>query len=306
MAVYDSVLDLIGRTPIVKLCKLSDGLAKPVYAKLEKQNPGGSIKDRAALNMIRDAEQKGALRKGMPVIEPTSGNTGVGLAMVCAYLGYEATLVMPSSMSKERRDLLTAFGAHLVLTDAALGMQGAVDEANRLLAEHNGFCPSQFSNPANAAAHIVTAAEIAEDMQAEGGLDALIATVGTSGTICGLSMELRKSFPSLRVIGVEPEESPLLAQGKAGKHGIQGIGANFVPVLYDPSLVDELVTVSTADAFAYTKILAREEGLLCGISSGAAVCATLRIAQRAEFAGKNVLCILPDTGERYLSSGVFS
>lgn len=305
MARYESVLQLIGGTPLLHLRRLeeAEGLGGRVYAKLERNNPGGSAKDRVALAMLEEALRSGALRKGMPIVEPTSGNTGVGLAMVCAYLGFELLLTMPDSMSKERRDLLAAYGARLVLTPAEKGMQGAVDEANRLVKQLNGFCPSQFDNPANPAAHRATAEEIFEDLQGE--VAALVACVGTGGTLCGSARALKARIPDLWTAAVEPAESPLLSGGQAGPHGIQGIGANFIPGNYDASVVDEVLCVSTEEAGAFCRRLAREEGLLCGISSGAAVCAALGLAGQERFADKNIVCVLPDTGERYLSSGVF-
>lgn len=305
MARYESVLQLIGGTPLLRLRRLEEAerLGGRVYAKLERNNPGGSAKDRVALAMLEEALRSGALRKGMPIVEPTSGNTGVGLAMVCAYLGFELLLTMPDSMSKERRDLLAAYGARLVLTPAEKGMQGAVDEANRLVKQLNGFCPSQFDNPANPAAHRATAEEIFEDLQGE--VAALVACVGTGGTLCGSARALKARIPNLWAAAVEPAESPLLSGGQAGPHGIQGIGANFIPGNYDASVVDEVLRVSTEEAGAFCRRLAREEGLLCGISSGAAVCAALSLAGQERFAGKNIVCVLPDTGERYLSSGVF-
>lgn len=305
MARYESVLQLIGGTPLLRLRRLEEAerLGGRVYAKLERNNPGGSAKDRVALAMLEEALRSGALRKGMPIVEPTSGNTGVGLAMVCAYLGFELLLTMPDSMSKERRDLLAAYGARLVLTPAEKGMQGAVDEANRLVKQLNGFCPSQFDNPANPAAHRATAEEIFEDLQGE--VAALVACVGTGGTLCGSARALKARIPDLWTAAVEPAESPLLSGGQAGPHGIQGIGANFIPGNYDASVVDEVLRVSTEEAGAFCRRLAREEGLLCGISSGAAVCAALSLAGQERFAGKNIVCVLPDTGERYLSSGVF-
>ena len=305
MARYESVLQLIGGTPLLRLRRLeeAEGLGGRVYAKLERNNPGGSAKDRVALAMLEEALCSGALRKGMPIVEPTSGNTGVGLAMVCAYLGFELLLTMPDSMSKERRDLLAAYGARLVLTPAEKGMQGAVDEANCLVKQLNGFCPSQFDNPANPAAHRATAEEIFEDLQGE--VAALVACVGTGGTLCGSARALKARIPDLWAAAVEPAESPLLSGGQAGPHGIQGIGANFIPGNYDASVVDEVLRVSTEEAGAFCRRLAREEGLLCGISSGSAVCAALGLAGQERFAGKNIVCVLPDTGERYLSSGVF-
>lgn len=303
MPMYRNVLQLIGKTPMVALEKIAEEeQISSIFAKLERANPGGSVKDRVALHMINEAMDSGKLKKGMPVIEATSGNTGIGLAMVCAYLGFELVLTMPASMSVERRRILAAYGATLVLTDAALGMEGAVQECQRLVAQRGGFCPSQFDNPANPAAHVATAKEILIDM--DGQVDAFVACVGTGGTISGVGRELKKALPNMKVIGVEPAESPLLSGGKAGPHGIQGIGANFVPGNFDQEVVDELAVVSTKDAMEYGRRLATREGLLCGISSGAALCTAVKVAR--EHGYNKVVCLLPDTGERYLSSEMFA
>lgn len=306
MKIAESALELVGHTPLVRLHKIAElhGSENPVVAKLERFNPAGSAKDRVALRMIEDAERCGALKPGALIIEPTSGNTGVGLAMAAACKGYLLVLTMPASMSVERRALLTAMGAQIVLTDATLGMSGAVSKAEELMRQHPGaFMPSQFDNPSNPAAHETTAEEIWAD--AEGKVDVFVATVGTGGTACGTGRVLKSHKPGVRVVAVEPAESPLLSGGKAGPHGIQGIGANFIPGNYDPSVVDEVMTVSTEEAYAFGRELAREEGLLCGISSGAALAAAVELSKRPEMTGKTIVALLPDTGERYLSTPMF-
>lgn len=306
MKIAESALELVGHTPLVRLHKIAElhGSENPVVAKLERFNPAGSAKDRVALRMIEDAERCGALKPGALIIEPTSGNTGVGLAMAAACKGYPLVLTMPASMSVERRALLTAMGAQIVLTDATLGMSGAVSEAEELMRQHPGaFMPSQFDNPSNPAAHETTAEEIWADT--EGKVDVFVATVGTGGTACGTGRVLKSHKPGVRVVAVEPAESPLLSGGKAGPHGIQGIGANFIPGNYDPSVVDEVMTVSTEEAYAFGRELAREEGLLCGISSGAALAAAVELSKRPEMTGKTIVALLPDTGERYLSTPMF-
>ena len=306
MKIAESALELVGHTPLVRLHKIAalHGSKNPVVAKLERFNPAGSAKDRVALRMIEDAERCGALKPGALIIEPTSGNTGVGLAMAAACKGYPLVLTMPASMSVERRALLTAMGAQIVLTDATLGMSGAVSKAEELMRQHPGaFMPSQFDNPSNPAAHETTAEEIWADT--EGEVDVFVATVGTGGTVCGTGRVLKSHKPGVRVVAVEPAESPLLSGGKAGPHGIQGIGANFIPGNYDPSVVDEVMTVSTEEAYAFGRELAREEGLLCGISSGAALAAAVELSKRPEMTGKTIVALLPDTGERYLSTPMF-
>ena len=306
MKIAESALELVGHTPLVRLHKIAElhGSENPVVAKLERFNPAGSAKDRVALRMIEDAERCGALKPGALIIEPTSGNTGVGLAMAAACKGYPLVLTMPASMSVERRALLTAMGAQIVLTDATLSMSGAVSEAEELMRQHPGaFMPSQFDNPSNPAAHESTAEEIWADT--EGKVDVFVATVGTGGTACGTGRVLKFHKPGVRVVAVEPAESPLLSGGKAGPHGIQGIGANFIPGNYDPSVVDEVMTVSTEEAYAFGRELAREEGLLCGISSGAALAAAVELSKRPEMTGKTIVALLPDTGERYLSTPMF-
>ena len=306
MKIAESALELVGHTPLVRLHKIAalHGSKNPVVAKLERFNPAGSAKDRVALRMIEDAERCGALKPGALIIEPTSGNTGVGLAMAAACKGYPLVLTMPASMSVERRALLTAMGAQIVLTDATLGMSGAVSKAEELMRQHPGaFMPSQFDNPSNPAAHETTAEEIWADT--EGKVDVFVATVGTGGTACGTGRVLKSHKPGVRVVAVEPAESPLLSGGKAGPHGIQGIGANFIPGNYDPLVVDEVMTVSTEEAYAFGRELAREEGLLCGISSGAALAAAVELSKRPEMTGKTIVALLPDTGERYLSTPMF-
>ena len=306
MKIAQSALELIGNTPLVQLNRIAaaHGCAANVVVKLEKCNPAGSSKDRVALNMILDAQEKGLIQPGALLIEPTSGNTGVGLAMAAACLGYELILTMPASMSVERRKLLAALGARIVLTDAALGMAGSISKAEELLEENPGaFMPSQFDNPANPAAHKTTAEEIWRDT--EGKVDIFVACMGTGGTVSGTGRVLKEKNPHVRVVAVEPAESPLITEGKAGPHGIQGIGANFVPGNYDASVVDEMLTVSTEEAYAYGRELATLEGLLCGISSGAAVACAVRLSKLPENAGKTIVALLPDTGERYLSTPMF-
>jgi cysteine synthase A len=305
MKIAENALELIGGTPLVRLGSIA---AKhggtPVLAKLEKCNPAGSAKDRIALSMVLDAEEKGLIGPGALLIEPTSGNTGVGLAMVAAQRGYTLILTMPASMSKERRLLLSALGARLVLTDPAKGMTGAVEKAQELLLQNPGaFMPSQFENPANPAAHRATAQEILADTDGE--VDAFVACVGTGGTVSGTGRALKAAKAGVYVVAVEPAESPLLSGGAAGAHGIQGIGANFIPQNYDASVVDEVMTVSTQEAYAFGRDLARREGLLCGISSGAALAAAVCLSKRPAFSGKKIVVLLPDTGERYLSTPMF-
>lgn len=307
MAVYRDVLETIGNTPLVELSRLAaaHGVGARILAKLESRNPGGSTKDRAALSMIRAAEASGELKPGMQLIEPTSGNTGLGLAMAAAVLGYQLTLVMPDTMSIERRKLAAAYGARILLTPGAQGMSGAVEAAERLAREQNGYIPSQFTNPANARAHYeTTAREILRNMEGEP-VAAFISAVGTGGTLTGTGRALREADAFTHIVAVEPAESPLLSGGKAGPHGIQGIGANFVPEVLDRGLIDEIMTVTTADAMDFARQAARREGVLCGISSGAALAAALRLGARAEYAGRAVVVILPDTGERYLSTELF-
>lgn len=307
MAVYGDILATIGGTPMVELARLArrEGVSARIIAKIEARNPGGSTKDRAALYMIRDAEAAGALRPGMLLVEPTSGNTGLGLALAAAVLGYRLVLTMPDTMSIERRKLAAAYGADIVLTPGAEGMRGAVEAAERIAREQNGFIPSQFTNPSNARAHYVTTArEILADMEGES-IAAFVSSVGTGGTLTGNGRALKEADPATRVIAVEPAESPLLSQGRAGAHGIQGIGANFVPEVLDRALIDEVMTVTTAQALETARLAARCEGVLCGISSGAALRAALTLGARSEYAGRAIVVILPDTGERYLSTALF-
>lgn len=297
--IYSDITELIGGTPLVRLSRFAPGLG--VLAKLERQNPAGSAKDRVALSMLRAAEAEGRLAPGGLVIEPTSGNTGIGLAALAAALGYRAVIVMPDSMSPERVKLIAAYGAEVVLTPGAEGMSGAVAKAEEISARSPGsIVAGQFSNPANPRAHYeTTGPEIWRDT--DGRVAAFVCGVGTGGTITGVGRYLKEQDPAVRVIAMEPASSPLLSEGRAGAHAIQGIGANFVPEALDTSVYDEVMTVTDEDALAAMRELARTEGLLCGVSSGAAAFAARELAKRPEFAGKNVVCLLPDTGERYLS-----
>ena len=297
--IYSDITELIGGTPLVRLSRFAPGLG--VLAKLERQNPAGSAKDRVALSMLRAAEAEGRLAPGGLVIEPTSGNTGIGLAALAAALGYRAVIVMPDSMSPERVKLIAACGAEVVLTPGAEGMSGAVAKAEEISARSPGsIVAGQFSNPANPRAHYeTTGPEIWRDT--DGRVAAFVCGVGTGGTITGVGRYLKEQDPAVRVIAMEPASSPLLSEGRAGAHAIQGIGANFVPEALDTSVYDEVVAVTDEDALSAMRELARTEGLLCGVSSGAAAFAAREIAKRPEFAGKNVVCLLPDTGERYLS-----
>lgn len=299
--------DLIGGTPLLELNRFAaeKGLARPIIAKLEYFNPGGSAKDRIALAMIKQAEADGRLKPGATIIEPTSGNTGVGLALVTAVRGYQLILTMPETMSIERRQLVSAYGAKVVLTPAAEGMTGAIKEAERLRDSIDGaLILQQFENKANPAAHFATTGpEIWDDT--EGHVDVFVAGAGTGGTISGVGRYLKSKNPAVRIVAVEPASSPVLSGGKAGPHAIQGIGAGFVPAVYDSSVVDEVMTVSNDDAMSTTRLLARSEGLLTGISSGAAAWAAAELARREELRDKTIVTLLPDTGERYLSTGVF-
>lgn len=296
----ENILKTIGNTPLVKINKLNQGDAI-VFAKVESFNPAGSVKDRPALNMIETAERQGLINKDTVIIEPTSGNTGIGLAMVCAVKGYRMILTMPETMSEERRKLLKAYGAELVLTDGAKGMQGAVDKANDLHKEiKNSFIPQQFANPSNPEVHIhTTAEEIWRDT--DGKVDIVVAGVGTGGTISGIAKGLKAKNSKIKAVAVEPETSPLLSKGVAGPHKIQGIGANFVPENFDKSVVDEIFTVSNEDALKTACAVAKEEGIFCGISSGASLYTACELAKMEENKGKLIVAILPDTGERYLS-----
>ena len=296
----ENILKTIGNTPLVKINKLNQGDVI-VFAKVESFNPAGSVKDRPALNMIETAERQGLINKDTVIIEPTSGNTGIGLAMVCAVKGYRMILTMPETMSEERRKLLKAYGAELVLTDGAKGMQGAVDKANDLHKEiKNSFIPQQFANPSNPEVHIhTTAEEIWRDT--DGKVDIVVAGVGTGGTISGIAKGLKAKNSKIKAVAVEPETSPLLSKGVAGPHKIQGIGANFVPENFDKSVVDEIFTVSNEDALKTACAVAKEEGIFCGISSGASLYTACELSKKEENKGKLIVAILPDTGERYLS-----
>ncbi len=305
MAVFDSVLDLIGGTPLVRLRRLAGGLPATVLAKLESRNPLGSVKDRIAWGMVRDAEERGALKPGSVVIEPTSGNTGIGLACVCAVRGYRLVLTMSETMSVERRRILAALGAEVALTPGPLGMSGAIAEAERLGRETPGaFLPRQFENPANPRTHeTTTGPEIWKDTGGE--VDVLVAGIGTGGTITGVSAYLKRHKPSVRAVGVEPAASPVLTQGKSGPHKIQGIGAGFVPKVLRRELLDDVIPVTEEDARATARRLAREEGIFAGISSGAAAWVALCEAGAAGNAGRTIVVVLPDTGERYLSTDLW-
>lgn len=304
MKIAENLIELIGKTPLVKINKLNSGRAN-IYAKVESFNPAGSIKDRPALNMIEAAERQGLIDNDTVIIEPTSGNTGIGLAMVCAVRGYKLILTMPESMSLERRKLLAIYGAELILTEAEKGMQGAVDKAEELHKEiKNSFIPQQFSNPANPESHVTTTAEeLWHDMDGE--IDVIVAGVGTGGTITGLTKALKAKNDKIYSVAVEPLTSQVLAGYPSGTHKIQGIGANFVPENFDGSLIDEILPVSNEAAIETACLLARKEGILAGISSGAALWAAIELSNREEFENKNIVVILPDTGERYLSSEMF-
>ena len=306
MKIANSMTELVGNTPLVRLNRMAQGCLAEVVVKLEFFNPLSSIKDRIALNMIEEAERGGLIRPGTVIVEPTSGNTGVGLAFVCAVRGYHLVLTMPESMSVERRMLLTAMGAELVLTPAATGMAGAVAEAEKILASlEDGFMPGQFVNPANPAMHErTTAEELWRDT--DGRIDALVAGVGTGGTITGVGRTLKRRKPEFMAVAVEPAASPLLSAGTAGPHKIQGIGPNFVPGVLDRKIVDRIITVTNEDAMATARVLAREEGILGGISSGANVWAALQLAREPEMEGKLIVAIVCDTGERYLSTELFA
>lgn len=301
-----TLLDSIGNTPIIALTRLGASILGRVFAKQESRNPLGSVKCRVAAAMIEAAEKEGKLAPGGLVIEPTSGNTGLGLAWVCAVKGYRLILTMPESMSIERRQLLAHLGGELVLTPAKAGMSGAVAEANRLVAAHPGaFMPDQFANPVNPAAHRrTTGPEIWRDMN--GQVDVLVAGVGTGGTISGCGEALKEKNPNLHVVAVEPAASPVLSGGQAGPHAIQGIGAGFIPKALNRAIIDRIIAVTNDQALTAARDLAKKEGLLCGISSGAAVFAALQVAALPEFRDKNIVCILPDTGERYLSTALFA
>ena len=308
MKIYEQITDLIGHTPLVRLGKYAEkrGLEATIVAKVEFFNPAGSVKDRIAKAMLDDAEAKGLVNKDTVIIEPTSGNTGIGLASVAAARGYKVILTMPETMSVERRNLLKAYGAQLVLTEGAKGMKGAIAKAQELAEETpNSFIPSQFTNSANPTAHFnTTGPEIWEDT--DGKVDIFVAGVGTGGTVSGVGKYLKSKNPNVKVVAVEPAGSPVLSKGVAGPHKIQGIGAGFVPETLDTKIYDEIIAVENEDAFATGRTLARKEGLLVGISSGAAVYAATQLAKRPENKGKNIVVLLPDTGDRYLSTPMFA
>ncbi|MBE7039421.1 MAG: cysteine synthase A [Ruminococcaceae bacterium] len=308
MKIYKGITELIGKTPIVEFTAIEkmEGLKAKFLAKLESFNPAGSAKDRVALKMIDEAEKQGLLKEDSVIIEPTSGNTGIGLAMVSAIKGYRVILTMPETMSEERRNLLKAYGAEIVLTPGKDGMNGAIKKANELKAEiKNSFIPGQFENPANPKVHeMTTGPEIWDDT--EGEIDIFVAGVGTGGTISGVGRFLKSKNPEIKIVAVEPEDSPVLSEGKSAPHGIQGIGAGFVPNTLDTDIYDEIITVSTENAMEMSNIIAKTEGILVGISSGAAAWAALSLAVLPENKGKTILALLPDSGERYLSTNMFS
>ena len=308
MGIYTSVEQLVGKTPLLELCHLEQeaGMSGKLLAKLESFNPGGSAKDRPAKAMVEDAEARGLLKPGATIIEPTSGNTGIGLAMMAVCRGYKAIIVMPETMSIERQRLMKAYGAELVLTDGARGMAGSIEKAKELAAEiPNSFIPGQFENPVMANIHEeTTGPEIWADT--DGQVDIFVAGVGTGGTLTGVGRYLKKQNPAVKIVAVEPDSSPVLSEGHGGAHGIQGIGAGFVPVVLDNTVYDEVIRVKDEDALAMGKQIAQKEGVLVGISSGAAVWAALELANRPENKGKNIVVLLPDTGERYLSTTMFA
>lgn len=307
MKVYKTVIDLIGNTPMQELCNFKKelGFKADIFAKLEFFNPAGSIKDRVALSMILDAEEKGTLRSGGTVIEPTSGNTGIGLAAVCAARGYKAVIVMPDTMSVERIKMISAFGAEVVLTDGSKGMSGAVEKAEELKSQtENSIIAGQFYNPANTEAHYKTTGPEIYDALC-GKVDILVCGIGTGGTVSGIGKYLKEQNPNVKIIGVEPKSSPLLTKGVSGPHKIQGIGANFVPEILDKSIIDKIVAVSDEDAYLYARKICKTEGICVGISSGAALAAAVDAANQSENAGKNIVAVLPDTGSRYLSTDLF-
>ena len=308
MKTYNTITELIGSTPLLRLNRFAEaeGLGAEVYAKLEYLNPAGSVKDRIAYAMIADAEQRGVLKPGSVIIEPTSGNTGIGLAAVAAARGYRIIIVMPETMSVERRQLMKGYGAELVLTEGAKGMKGAIAKAQELAAQTpDSFLPGQFTNPANPAAHrATTGPEIWNDT--DGTVDIFVAGVGTGGTLTGVGEYLKSQNPAIKVVAVEPAASPVLSGGTAGAHKIQGIGAGFVPDTLNTKIYDEIIPVENEDAFAAGRALARREGLLVGISSGAAVWAAAQLAKRPENKGKRIVVLLPDTGDRYLSTAMFA
>lgn len=307
MKIYKTASELIGRTPLLELSSIEkdEKLLAKIFAKLEFFNPAGSIKDRVAKAMIEDAEEKGLLKEGSVIIEPTSGNTGIGLASVAAAKGYKLIITMPETMSVERRKLIASFGAELVLTDGSKGMNGAIQKAEELSREiPNSIVAGQFINPANPKAHFeTTGPEIWEDT--DGNVDIFVAGVGTGGTITGIGEYLKSKNPDIKVVAIEPADSPVLSGGKAGAHGLQGIGAGFIPEILNTEIIDEIITVSTNEAYEASRMLAKREGVLVGISSGAALHGALLLAKKQENKGKNIVVILPDTGDRYLSTDLF-
>lgn len=307
MKVYNNICELIGNTPLVRLNAVEKilNLDAKIYAKVEVFNPAGSAKDRVGLAMITDAEKRGVLKPGATIIEPTSGNTGIGLAAAAASRGYKVILTMPDTMSVERRNLLKAYGAQVVLTEGSKGMQGSIDKANELSSQIEGsFIPGQFDNPANPEIHYeTTGPEIYRDL--DGNIDIFVAGVGTGGTITGIGRYLKEQKPDVRIVAIEPASSPLLSEGKAGPHGLQGIGANFIPSILDTEIYDEIITVTDSEAYDKGRLVASAEGFLVGITAGAAVHAAIILAQRPENKGKNIVALLPDTGDRYLSTPMF-
>lgn len=304
---YKSLAELVGSTPLLKMEKIEEetGAKANLFAKLELFNPAGSSKDRVALNMLEEAEKKGILKKGGTIIEPTSGNTGIGLAAFCASKGYKAIFTMPETMSVERRKLLSAYGAQIVLTPAVDGMKGSIEKAEEIRKNtENSFIPSQFDNPDNPASHFnTTGPEIWADL--DGKIDVFIAGIGTGGTVSGTGAYLKKMNPEIEIIGYEPEDSPLITKGTAGAHKLQGIGANFIPENYDSSVVDRVVTVTTGEAYSMCKMIARKEGVLVGITSGGALSIAVKLSLDEKYKGKNIVALLPDSGERYMSVGMF-
>lgn len=305
--IYNNVCELIGKTPMVRLDSFGKayGAKGRIIAKLEYFNPAGSVKDRVALSMIEDAEKRGLIKPGSIIIEPTSGNTGIGLACVCARRGYKAIIVMPDTMSIERRKLMGAYGAEIVLTDGALGMNGAIAKAKELSCQYeNSIVAGQFENPANPDAHYrTTGPEIWEDCK--GNIDIFVSGIGTGGTISGIGRYLKEKNPNIKIIGIEPASSPYLTQKIAGPHALQGIGAGFEPEILDKGVIDEVITITNEEAYEATRLICRTEGLLVGITSGAAALGAAKLLQREDFKGKTVVALLPDTGERYLSANVF-
>lgn len=305
--IYKKITDLVGKTPLMELCNYEkeNNLSAKLIAKLECMNPAGSSKDRIAVKMIEEAEKQGILKKGSVIIEPTSGNTGIGLASAAAAKGYKVILTMPETMSVERRNLLKAYGAEIVLTEGSLGMNGAVAMAEELASLYeNSFIPGQFVNPYNPQAHYeTTGPEIWEDT--EGKIDIFVAGIGTGGTISGTGKYLKEKNPHIKIVGIEPSDSPLITEGRSGSHKIQGIGANFIPETFDKNICDEIITIGAEDAFEAGRTLATKEGFLVGISSGAALHGAKLLAEREENKGKNIVVLLPDSGERYLSTEMF-